>query len=246
MPISTTSIIHYTDKINKIVSILEHGFAIKYCVEKLHIDIGIVSNAAHPMISFCDIPLSQSHKHFKAYGKYGIGLTKEWARKKGINPVLYLDKSSSISKTFGEFITERRNIKSNLTKQQRKNILRLKCFIKNYDGPLKRKSIDINNYKFYDEREWRFVPESKSIGGANFSIRLSLYKKSKGSYNKAISSFRLDFKPEDITYIIVDTAEEIPIMIKKLREIYEDKLNTTQMDILINKICSTQQIRSDY
>ena len=112
MAISTNSIIHYTDSIDKLELILKEGFAIKYCEEKLIVVDGVGSGAAHPLVSFCDIPLSQSYKHFNAYGKYGIGLSKEWASSMGINPVLYLDKKSSVSKTIDELLIERRNSKS--------------------------------------------------------------------------------------------------------------------------------------
>lgn len=122
MAISSNSIIHYTDSLENIESILSEGFRIKYCAERL---FGETTNsyAAHPMVSFCDIPLSQSHKHFKSYGNYGIGLSKEWAKEKGINPVLYIDENSSISKTFGKFLIERRDKETNLTKEQRRGIL---------------------------------------------------------------------------------------------------------------------------
>ncbi|NTW33778.1 MAG: hypothetical protein HGB12_14350, partial [Bacteroidetes bacterium] len=159
MAISTNSIIHYTDTFEKLELIIKEGFAIKYCAEELTIQKDLSSLAAHPLVSFCDIPLSQAYRHFDAYGRYGIGLTKLWANKLGINPVLYLDKDSSISKTFGELIKERRNKESNLTKEQKSKILRIKSFTKNYSGHLKRNSIDDQNYKFYDEREWRLVPE---------------------------------------------------------------------------------------
>jgi hypothetical protein len=142
MPISTDSIIHYTDSFDKLTGILKEGFGIKYCAEKLIVDGGLGSGAAHPMISFCDIPLSQSYKHFDAYGKYGIGLSKDWANDMGINPVLYMESKSSISKTLASLLADRRLSGSNLTKDQRSNILRIKCFSKNYSGPLKRKKID--------------------------------------------------------------------------------------------------------
>ena len=90
MPISTDSIIHYTDDIDKLKGIISEGFKIKYCLEVLETTDHTISNA-HPMISYCDIPLSESSRHFGLYGCYGVGMSKEWAKKKGINPVLYID-----------------------------------------------------------------------------------------------------------------------------------------------------------
>lgn len=245
MPISTNSIIHYTDSFHNLESILKEGLAIKYCSEVLSIEGG-GSQAAHPMISFCDIPLSDSFKHFDAYGKYGIGLSKEWAYEMGINPVLYLDIKSIISATLRELLVERRDPKTNLTKKQKSDILMFKCFAKNYSGHLKRNNINEKNYRFYDEREWRLVPKSKDINNAPVSVNLSSYQKDKAKYNDKISDVRFEFKPKDISYIIVDKTIEIPKVINILRKHYTTKCTAQELDILFSKICSTEQILSDY
>jgi len=246
MSISTNSIIHYTDTLPKLESILKEGLGIKYCGEILIMEEDTKSIAAHPMVSFCDIPLSSSYKHFDAYGRYGIGLTKNWANKFGVNPVLYLDKNSSISKTLAEFIKERRIKDTNLTDKQKTNILRIKCFAKNYSGHLKRKSVDDKNYRFYDEREWRLVPESDELYGALFSVELSVYNANKKKYNDSISNIRFEFNAVDIAYIIVDKTSEIPIIINTIRAAYSSKCTAQDLDILFSKICSTEQIISDY
>jgi hypothetical protein len=246
MAISTNSIIHYTDTIDKLQSILKEGFSIKYCEETLEMEKGTKALAAHPMISFCDIPLSNSYKHFDAYGRYGIGLSKQWANKLGINPVLYIDKDSSIGKTLANFIKERRNSATNLTEKQRSDILRIKCFAKNYSGRLKRKSVDIKDYRYYDEREWRLVPEKTELRGASFSIKLSDYKKDKDKYNQKIANLRFTFEASDISYIIVDKTAEILDVISNLRLAYSSKCTAQELDILFSKICSTEQILSDY
>lgn len=247
MAISTSSIIHYTDSIEKIESILFEGFSIKYCAEELLIDGDLESKAAHPMISFCDIPLSHANRHFAAYGRYGIGLSKEWANQKGINPVLYLDKRSSVSKSLGELLKDRRKRKeSNLTIEQRNQLLRIKAFTKNYSGPLKRKDVDNPNYNFYDEREWRFVPSKAELNGAKFSITLSKYLRNKDLYNDSIASLKFTFFPSDISYIIVNKTSEIPRIINFLRLHYSAKCSAQDLDILFSKICSTEQISNDY
>ncbi len=246
MPISTNSIIHYTDELQKLESILKEGFAIKYCAEKLFIKKDSGSQAAHPMVSFCDIPLSQSYKHFAAYGRYGIGLSKEWANQQGINPVLYLEKESLITQTIGKLLADRRSSKSDLTEEQKMNILQIKSFVKNYSGPLKRKEINDPNYRFYDEREWRLVPTKETLGDANFSINLENYQKDKDGYNSKINSLRFNFLPEDISYIIVDRTSEINNIINLLRVEYSAKCSAQKLDILFSKIVSTEQIISDY
>ena len=250
MAISTESIIHYTNSFDKITSILQEGFCITYCAEVLKLGSGSgskeQSKAAHPMVSFCDIPLSDSKQHFEVYGKYGIGLSKKWAVSNGVNPVIYIDKNSLIAKSILTLIQERRNKDTNLTRDQRNEILRIKSYAKNYSGLLKRKETNNPNYKFYDEREWRLVPTKNMLKGAKFSISLKTFKKNKDKYNNKLSNSRVTFEAKDISYIIVKNTSEIHKIISFLKDEYCDKCTENERDILFSKICSTEQIIADY
>lgn len=245
MAISTNSIIHYTGSFRTLASILKEGFRIKYCLEML--DLGkTYSKAAHPMLSFCDIPLSDSKQHFAAYGRYGIGLSKTWAIDNGVNPVLYIDKNSLFASCIEEFILERRKTGSNLTNKQKNEILRIKSYAKNYSGPLKRGKINVSSYRFYDEREWRLVPDNKTLNGAGFSVSSEYYLKDKSTYNARLSGIRIAFTPSDVSYIIVKTTDEIPKMTNFLRRAYSGRCTADELDILLSKTCSTEQILADY
>jgi len=246
MAISTNSIIHYTNSFEILSSILKEGFRIKYCDERLYLGKKGSSVAAHPMISFCDIPLSNSVQHFDAYGKYGIGLTKEWAINNGINPVLYIDRNSLIAESIYSLIKERRKKDSNLTSQQKTEILQIKSYAKNYSGTLKRNGEINKNYVFYNEREWRLVPPKDKINSVSFSISIQEYKSDKEKHNKKLSSFRFKFDIKDISYIIVEKTNEIPKIVKVLRDLHYEKQSGKELDILLSKICSTEQIISDY
>ncbi|MDH4563693.1 abortive infection system antitoxin AbiGi family protein [Pseudomonas sp. BN411] len=245
MAISTNSIIHYTSTYKALIGILKEGFRVKYCLERLALSEN-ASNAAHPMVSFCDIPLSDSKQHFSAYGKYGVGLSKTWAIENGVNPVIYIDHNSLFAKSIESLIVERRRSDTNLTKEQRAEILRIKSYAKNYSGPLKRKSLDSPDYRFYDEREWRLVPSSDIIGDASFSVTSAAYMEDKDKYNSRVSHCRVKFSASDISYIIVKDTEEIPRVINFLRSVYSSKCTADELDVLFSKICSTQQIIDDY
>jgi hypothetical protein len=245
MAISTNSIIHYTSSYSVLTSILKEGFRVKYCAEILELR-DTSSRAAHPMISFCDIPLSDSTQHFAAYGRYGIGLSKAWAVANGVNPVIYVDKNSLFALCIQELILERRKTNTNLTKKQKNEILRIKSYAKNYSGTLKRKSINKANYRFYDEREWRLVPGKEILKGATFSVSIADYEKSKDAYNQKLSRTRIKFKPKDISYIILKETAQIPAMTNFLRSTYSSSCTADELDILLSKICSTEQIIDDY
>lgn len=82
MALSSTSLIHLTSSLDNVFQILKEGFKIKYCYERVYskaIDKHL--DAAFPMLSFSDIPLSELKSHLDSYGAYGIGLTKEWQMK---------------------------------------------------------------------------------------------------------------------------------------------------------------------
>lgn len=246
MAISTNSIIHYTRSIEILKSILKEGFRIKYCSEELSLGETDGSKAAHPMISFCDILLSSSTDHLKKYGKYGIGLSKKWAVKIGTNPVLYIDQNSLFANSLSNLLKDRRSKKNGLTAKQRQDILKIKAYAKNYSGHLKKNEVDDPNYRFYDEREWRFIPERSQMDKAPFSVSLNKYLEDKDKYNKKLEHLRFEFSPDDISYIIVQKTSEIPEMINFLRENYSDKCTARELDILFSKICSTEQIIDDY
>jgi hypothetical protein len=247
MPLSTNSIIHYTKYLDNLLGIIKEGFGIKYCAERLKAESSTASAAAHPMISFCDIPLSQTLSHVNAYGHYAIGLSKDWAVKMHVNPVLYLEINSSVTQTLSSLLKDRRKkTGNNLTEKQKTDILRIKCFTKNYSGQLKRKGKTINDYKFYDEREWRLVPSKEQLGKAAFSVDYAKYKNKKDDYNEKIKDLRFNFSHQDISYIIVATTEEIPKVIAGLRERFGKSLKGDELDLLISKICSIGQIQSDY
>lgn len=245
MAISTNSIIHYTRSIKPLKAILKDGFRLYYCNEILNLN-GRNFNAAHPMISFCDIPLSNSYKHFTAYGRYGLGLSKDWAVANGINPVVYIDRESLLASSLHDLLKETNNPESNISKIQRSLILRVKAHTKNYSGKIERGGLKKDDYRYYDEREWRLVPDKKLLRGHSFSLGSSAYNKDKDLYNEKLSDIFIKFKIYDISYIIVKNTEEIPLMTNFLRSIYSSGCSADELDILFSKICSTEQIVADY
>jgi hypothetical protein len=86
--LSSETLFHFTQEYDTLVSIINNGFYPRYCIEKFSA-YEIANNTAIPMICFCDIPLSKANFHMNDYGKYALGMKKEWAIKSGISPVFY-------------------------------------------------------------------------------------------------------------------------------------------------------------
>ena len=84
------------------------GLIPNYCYEDLSYRRNPGRGIGIPMVSFCDIPLSKTNLFVERYGKYAIGLTKEWAEDKRINPILYAkDENILISLSFQKTIEKR-------------------------------------------------------------------------------------------------------------------------------------------
>ena len=85
----TSSLFRFCKERKMLQNYLKTGIYPNYCeedlsCEKSELKIGI------PMASFCDIPITLLSEYHERYGEYGMGLTKEWAIKNGISPVMYI------------------------------------------------------------------------------------------------------------------------------------------------------------
>ena len=76
---------HFTNK-EGLFGLLESTFKVSYAREKI-IGKNSTREIGVPMVSFCDLKLSELKSHMNDYGVYGIGLTKEWALKNSLNPM---------------------------------------------------------------------------------------------------------------------------------------------------------------
>jgi hypothetical protein len=246
MPVSSNSIIHYTKKFEILLKILEEGFKVTYCVEAVRSAVlKFKVKMAVPMISFCDIPFSDFEAHINSYGSFGIGLSKKWATKNGLNPVLYLEENSTISQLLTSIVKDYKGGKA-VSKELKDFTKNIAVYTKNYEGLLSRDPIVIPNYRYYDEREWRYIPSIDELKTTTVSIRTEEYKADKKKFNDSIDHLRIKFEPEDITYIVVEKLEQIEETINFLRQKYHNKYTGLQLDILLSKIISCEQIKHDF
>lgn len=241
MSISSNSIIHFTNSLENLYGILSNGFRVKYCLEenKFH---SKTLRAAVPMVSFCELPLSEVKDHIKSYGHYGIGLKKEWAIKERLNPVLYIESNSmlgeNISSAFGEFIKN-----GEKKTQAQRQLLDLFRYIKTYERDLQRDGKMIKNYKFYNEREWRYTPD---IEKKPMIVSAKLYQADKDKFNSKVSDIYLLPGINDIKYVILKSEDEISDLIDFLRKQFKKSSTAGDLDTLITRIVTVQQIKTDF
>lgn len=242
MGLSSNAVIHFTDNIEALKGILGNNFKITYCHERIlledkQIDIMV------PMVSFCDMPLSQVKEHIGKYGSYGIGLTKEWAEKQKLNPVLYIEKNSylsrSIRKVLDTFLGKHETLDK--LKEEEKAILDVTRYMKNYQSDLVRANKPtLKDYRFYDEREWRYVLDYTLTNYPVASPDMS-----KTTLNNSIKNHVLEFEPDDIKYIIIQDESEIKEFLSLLRSA-KGKYSHDIVEALMTKIITSKQIKEDF
>ncbi|MDY0904071.1 abortive infection system antitoxin AbiGi family protein [Pedobacter sp. CFBP9032] len=244
MGLSSNSIMHFTNSADSLKGILKEGFRVKYCLENVETPNGALHYSI-PMVSFCDIPLSEMKAHILKYGGYGIGLKREWAQLNGLNPVLYIDSKSTLGAGFHtSFYSMFKDKKISELTEIDDNFVDVIRYMKNYEGKLIRGSVENLAYRFADEKEWRYVPGRKLA--PQILIRGTvLTPERKLKLNNNISGLRLPFEPKDIKYIIINDDSEIGEIIDCLRSAFS---NSSLMDIerLFSRITTTEQIITDF
>jgi len=215
--ISSDTLFHFTNKDN-LLGILENEFYPQFSLEQYHVDetkppfrVGI------PMICFCDIPLSMTYAHMTNYGNYGIGMSKEWAKRNRLNPVLYLHKGSQTTKLFDNALKSIHEDVNGVRKQGaeihsltdlRDMLFKLFTYTKSFDGEINVAG-KVEYRKFYDEREWRYVPDISTYDGKQIMLLENQFAEPLLSQeNEKLKKSKLKFEPDDINYIIIKDESE--------------------------------------
>lgn len=252
--ISSDSLFHFTPKREYLISILEQTFVPRYSFDEIKLSDKLERagfESAIPMVCFCDISLSQINNHIKMYGGYGIGMTKEWGIRKKLNPIIYVNPNSNISESVSELAE---NIYQALDKhcsEITRNIfdeyMNLVNFLKPYNGNFNRGNKIHKDVRFYNEREWRYVPkiDFDSVVKNNLCKEEFLNPEILENENQKLFEYRLGFKPSDIKYIFVKSENEIHPMMEQLRKI-KSRYSRKEIDILTSKIITTEQIKEDF
>jgi hypothetical protein len=228
----------------------------RYYEEKIdYLGIEGLDKVAFPMSCFCDIHLNKLVPHMKNYGRYGIGLSKEWGIRKGIQPIHYINKNSTLRRDFGRVFnnsmkTEQANEREKY-KEYNNYLLSDLLFMKPIEGKMM-----INNKgeyahrNFHDEKEWRFVPEFENVDTElplvipqNQMNHHSYMLHSNGIYQQP--QLWLKFELDVIKYIIVasnnDRRELLEFIIKN--RIVEDEYERYG---LFSKILVFNELREDW
>lgn len=256
-------IFHYTNSFEVLLKIIRNGFAPSYCDEKIN-DVEYYI----PMVSFCNIPLKDVDLYMR-YGKYGIGMSFDWALKQSISPVIYIHENTPFKDLHSRINTLHLNrfAKTVLEKEIKKIIEEDETEV-NYSEEFeiikqineitvptiqffKNWKTNFNNKVIitYQEREWRYIPsliEEKSLITKDdkefeeLNVKGLRPKPHLPKYSLKIDSI------SDLKYLIIKTEEQRNIIMKLLEKKFSyEKLKDS---ILSGKfmILTEDQIKNDF
>ena len=224
----------------------------RYYEEKIdYLNIDKLGEIAIPMSCFCDIHLNKIKHHVSYYGKYGIGLNKNWGIENDIQPIHYLNTHSTLAKSLGSILNSAFSggkTNQGTISEYKNHILRQLFYVKPLKGNM---PIGSNTeYKnFHDEKEWRFIPNFDKVDTELKPLIKNPYinSKSLNNYSAAIKkneNLWLKFNYSDIKYIIVETSSErrtlINFILDKLDILTEEKYK------LLSKILVLKEIEEDF
>jgi len=254
---SGNCVYHYTGKFEHLLNILSDGFKISYCKETIITD-GYPRTYAIPIISFCDLPLSQVKDHMTKYGEYAIGLTMDWAVQYGLNPVVYLEQRSILNRSLMAVLNFMHEDWHEIMEEEAfskwyettyKGTISIIKSMKNFEGPLTRNG-KTENYKFYDEREWRYIPTIAEIHNAKYPdifwedefANLMERFPTKPHFTDYIIGLEGKF----IKHPVVSSEVEVPALIDKLAKMKHLHQNEEEFNLLLTKIKTAKQIKEDF
>lgn len=229
MNISTNELYHFTSFENLKSIIQSKSFIPRFSIERTPLANNFrykVLILPVAMVCFCDIPYELSDYHRKRYGNHGIVLTEKWKLSKGLNPVLYIQENSFLANVFSHFmgitdkfhrIIEDENYDLDLRIMLADigyDLTNLSFFLKQFEN--KKSILNIDDKKqeleirrFYDEREWRYIPidaENKNqlflpLQDYNNPEKLKIA-------NDNLIQYKLSFEFNDLEYLIVENENE--------------------------------------
>jgi len=247
---------HFTSK-DALYAILADAFKPSYARETI-LSKDTKRYFGVPMVSFCDLRLSELGSFVSSsvkpkYGNFGIGLTKEWANRSGLNPVLYVsrhaelvdDLVTGVDQLFAFAKNETDATRSSAMHRSVTSVMNTYRFIKNYEGDLDRTGMAVvPDYRFADEREWRFVPSINRQDILAFARIGSDWAKDKAKLNASVQNERLHFGPDDVKYLIVEKEADIWELMDCLKGATHKYDEKSVME-LSSRILTVEQIEQD-
>lgn len=235
--IYSNSFFHYTQTYEALVNILKNGFIGSYANEQFPKGDGTIGHLYIPMISFCDIPLSQLQ--YIVYGNYAIGMSRVWGNNLPLCPVSYFPDNRRAN--FTKYITYCfDNFGSNTLHYSK---------ILGYVKPVNKFSE--NGYATHRRRDNYIEREWRKIYLKDWFVSCEQYNMFKETHNGTlIDNFVARFQPSQVDMIVVNNEADRESLIEEINSLQKiggyNKIAKKDKLILISKITTINEIKKNY
>lgn len=209
----SNTLMHFSDTPDRLLDALRNGgFTLNYVKEEfVFLRVEGIKSIAFPMICFCDIlpDPKRLEPHMAHYGRFALGLSKEWGRTAGAQPVHYVVEGSPYYSDLQCALRTAMGLKYDKLDADTTALSDFLITQLAYTKPL----WGLNNnksYCFQDECEWRLLPSSLPENMPSYIP--SPTKDALGNFQKTLwrpDTFLLRFKPTDIRQIYVKDKRSI-------------------------------------
>lgn len=292
---SANSLFHFMKEANYLHTALSQKALVpRYCREdisflKLKINDDVFDEIAIPQKCFCDIPLHNItsklqidskteavcfHDHTSVYGEFAIAFSKQWGELHHLQPVQYINETSSYLTILQEDLNSSLNT-DDLSIEKSYAVMYRLSFIKPLRGKMARsienKHIMISK-NFHDEQEWRYVPNPVVISKYNSTNRFKIKPiianpneiclnlggnrnfldiQSEALTDPLYRDLWLTFDYDDVKYLIVPNAQARIDCISYILNLSDSLFSQgaevqIQKSVLISKILVLDEIRKDW
>ena len=239
------TLFHFTSEMAILKHILKDGFWPRYCLEDVRwLSEDGIDYVAFPMVCFCDIPLSRIQEHVGFYGNFGVGMTKDWALRNGMNPILYVSGNNPLQKQLYSLNEHANKLNSTEAVMAAKTTMR---FILAHCKPAEGNMIvggKPAEKEFYQESEWRYVPISESIFPYLKSEKFEDTEKLESENQKAKEYCTIKITPQDIKYVFVKSDSDIPEIVNFIQTEL-DQFPSSDLKVLVSRVTSLESITND-
>jgi hypothetical protein len=246
---SSNYLFHYTNEMDHLVSIMNDYFKPFFCVESIEFlgfPKSIINEMVCPVVCFCDLPLSRQKEHKSKFGDYGIAMKKEWGKEKLLTPVVYSHPRSMTAVSLRILIDMANLLQEKLTEEEfgkfRNAVSILIMYHKAYEGKQyikKDKMFADKTTRFYDEREWRYLP--LEVDGLKWNLDITEHQNDDAlpKENEIIQrNNKLKFNLNDIEFLFLKEESEIEPFLSQMRPRYSEE----EIDLIRKKIQPFEKI----
>lgn len=239
------TLFHFTDSVDTLLSILTTGFWPRYCAEDFRWYNEALEYISYPIVSFCDIPLTRINEHTDFYGKFGLGISREWAISEGINPVIYLTENSALRYSLLQLAQPKKFVPPPNLDLYTDHFFEILSLIKPISGKMPTSKGGEIEKDFCLESEWRFSPKLPKSKKCIPIQKHNSEKKTLDDYT--FEKCMLRFPLSAVNYLIVERNQDAIELSEQLNSL---ELITGEskedIDSLKVRIISLENIERDF